>query len=70
MSEFHKVTTQEEIYRRKASARFSSASRPVEEKIDTLIKLQQMTASVAKAAGRECKEPWTINSKRRKAQLG
>jgi hypothetical protein len=60
MSEFQKVTTQEEIVRQKASGRRALAKRPIEEKIETLVKIQQMTSAVARAAGREYKQPWNI----------
>jgi hypothetical protein len=60
MSGFQKITTQEEIFRRKAASRRISATQPIEEKIKTLVKIQQMTSAVARAAGRDSKQPWNI----------
>ncbi|CAN5406335.1 hypothetical protein BH10CYA1_BH10CYA1_01000 [soil metagenome] len=60
MSYSEKFTTSEELFRQKADARRESAARTVEEKIETLVKLQKLTKDVARAAGRSYKEPWNI----------
>tara|TARA_Y100001978_G_C23577043_1_gene377035 strand:- start:582 stop:791 length:210 start_codon:yes stop_codon:yes gene_type:complete len=60
MSKFHKKTTQEEIYDRKSTGRRDIASLSVEEKIERLVMLQKMNSNVARAAGREYKQPWDI----------
>ncbi|HEY9714169.1 MAG TPA: hypothetical protein V6C72_11920 [Chroococcales cyanobacterium] len=60
MSKLRKLTTQEEIFSQKASGRRALAARPIEEKVEILVKLQQMTTSFARAAGRAYKEPWNI----------
>jgi hypothetical protein len=61
MSEIEKLTTQEDLYRRKANSRRDLAMLPIEKKIETLIKLQELNSAIAKASGREYKLPWNIN---------
>ncbi len=41
MSEFRKSTTQAEVFRRKLSGRRVAATRPIEEKIETLVKFKR-----------------------------
>ena len=60
MSEFHKKTTAQEMHDRKSAARRAVAALSVEEKFVRLVRLQEMASSVARAAGRESKEPWKI----------
>ena len=60
MNEFQKEISEREIFSQKASRRKRIASLPIEEKIEILVKLQQMAFEVAKAQGRESKRPWNI----------
>ncbi len=60
MNNSEKFTTQEELFRQKADARRKSAARTVEEKIETLVKLQKLTSEIARSTGRSYKEPWNI----------
>ncbi len=60
MSIEHIPESQAELFRKKELRRRELAARPVEEKLETLIKLQQITSEVARQAGREYKEPWNI----------
>lgn len=65
MSKRQTTSSQQEAYDRKAAGRRARAALPVEEKIEILVKLQEMNASVARVAGRDFKQPWNIKPSKR-----
>lgn len=48
----------EDLLRNKEMRRQALAAKTVEEKVDLLIKLQEMTSEIARQSGREYKKPW------------
>lgn len=60
MSTIRILKTQDELFREKQTHRRAMAAKPVEEKFETLIKLQQITSTAARQAGRAYQEPWNI----------
>ncbi len=60
MSKLRILKSQDELFREKESHRRAMAAKPVEEKFETLIKLQQITSTAARQAGRSYQEPWEI----------
>lgn len=60
MSEVPTLKSQDELFREKLSHRRAMAAKPVEEKFEALIKLQQITSTAARQAGRVYQEPWNI----------
>jgi hypothetical protein len=53
---------QEKLLREKESHRRAMAAKPVEEKFEILIKLQQISSTAARQAGRAYEEPWNITT--------
>ncbi len=60
MSTENDPNSQTEQFRKKELRRRDLAAKSVEEKLEILIKLQQITTTVARQAGREYKESWKI----------
>jgi len=60
MSTVQRLKSHDELFREKESHRRAMAAKPVEEKLITLIKLQQITSTAARQSGRAFKEPWNI----------
>ncbi len=56
--------SQTELFRKREARRAELAAKSVEEKLETLIKLQKLTSELARQAGREYKEPWNIEIKK------
>jgi len=65
MSDVRILKSHDELFREKESHRRAMAAKPVEEKFETLIKLQQITSTAARQAGRAYQEPWNVTVSKR-----
>lgn len=63
MSTPNRLVSTEELFAKKEARRRELAELPMEEKLQAVVKLQQIATTIGRNVGRETRKPWVIRQK-------